>query len=170
MVLDYGTLSPYQKAVELAYLLPVCYVLCNGMTIAVLPQNTVIAIGSSQILTDSASLVKELLENAIDAKASSILIEVSPNCLDVIQVKDNGHGVPPEDRALLCRRSCTSKIRGLEDLASLGGTYLGFRGEALASAVELSGALTISTKIDYESVAALIRYNRQGEVMRYCSR
>ncbi|KAL8764817.1 MAG: hypothetical protein Q9209_007861 [Squamulea sp. 1 TL-2023] len=134
------------------------------MTIAALPSQTVRAIGSTQALTDSASVVKELVDNALDAQATSIGIEISTNTLDVIQVKDNGHGIDPIDRPLACKRYCTSKIRDLEDLAKIGGASLGFRGEALASAVELSGAVTLTTRIMGEATAVNLKVSQNGEV------
>ncbi|KAK4693804.1 hypothetical protein P7C71_g3659, partial [Lecanoromycetidae sp. Uapishka_2] len=137
------------------------------MPIAALSPGTVSAIGSTQGLSDSASLVKELIDNAIDAGATVISVEVSVNTLDDIRVKDNGHGVAPEDRSMMCTRHCTSKIRDLKDLHNIGGHSLGFRGEALASAAELSGSLTISTRIEGEPTAAEIAFSRHGQISRY---
>ncbi|KAI4237790.1 MAG: hypothetical protein LQ349_001572 [Xanthoria aureola] len=134
------------------------------MTIAVLPSHTVRAIGSTQALTDSASLVKELVDNALDAQSTSVTVEISSNALDIIRVTDNGHGIAPIDRPLVCKRYCTSKINDLDDLAIIGGTSLGFRGEALASAVELSGALTVTTRIVGEATAVSLKLGQNGEV------
>ena len=133
------------------------------MPIVALPPNTVRAIGSTQVLTDAASVVKELIDNALDAHASAIFVEISTNTLDVIQVKDNGHGIGPEDRDVVCRRYCTSKIRALEDLENIGGSSLGFRGEALASAAEMSGSIVVTTRVEGETVAVASRFGRQGE-------
>ena len=137
------------------------------MPIAVLPTITVRAIGSAQTLTDSPSLVKELIDNAIDSRATNISVEISVNALDEIRVKDNGHGINPEDRALVCKRYCTSKIRTLEDLHQLGGRSLGFRGEALASATEMSACFTISTRIEGEETASELKFDRQGNIAKY---
>ena len=136
------------------------------MPITALPSNAVRAIGSTQTLSDSASIVKELIDNALDACASAISVEISTNALDIIQVKDNGHGIAPEDRGLVCRRYCTSKIRNIEDITNIGGSSLGFRGEALASAAETCDGLTISTRVEGEAVAVSLRFNRQGEILR----
>ena len=138
----------------------------EAMPIEALPSNTVQAIGSTQSLTDPTSVVKELLDNAIDAHATAIFVEISANTLDKIQVKDNGHGILPEDRKLVCIRYCTSKIRDLEDLRILGGQSLGFRGEALASAVEMSGSLMLSTRIEGEDTAIELAYDICGNLMR----
>ncbi|KAI4200044.1 MAG: hypothetical protein LQ350_004181 [Teloschistes chrysophthalmus] len=134
------------------------------MSIAILPSHTVRAIGSTQALTDSASVVKELVDNALDAHSNNITIELSTNVLDVIQVKDNGHGIAPADYKLLGQRYCTSKIKDLNDLANIGGTSLGFRGEALASAVEISGGLLISTRIAGEATGVSLKVSHKGEV------
>ncbi|PIA92511.1 PMS1 protein 1 [Cercospora beticola] len=135
------------------------------MGIQALPQATVRALGASQVLTDPAAVVKELLDNAYDANATSIAVEIHSNTIDVIQVRDNGHGIVPEDRALVARRYCTSKITHDDDLKDIGGSSLGFRGEALASAAQLSGSLTISTKIEGEQVAAALKISQKGEVV-----
>ena len=135
------------------------------MSIAALPPATVRAIGSGQVLTDSSSVVKELVDNALDARASSISVEISVNTLDTIRVVDNGHGIAPIDRGLLCRRYCTSKISSFEDISSIGGRYLGFRGEALASMAELSGGVTIVTRIEGEPTATHMEMNRLGELV-----
>ncbi|KAL8833741.1 MAG: hypothetical protein Q9170_004103 [Blastenia crenularia] len=127
------------------------------MSIAVLPPQAVRVIGSTQVLTDSNSLVKELIDNALDARSTSVTVEISANALDAIQVKDNGHGIAPIDRALVCKRHCTSKIKDLNDLARIGGASLGFRGEALASAVEISGSVVVTTRIVGEATAASLK-------------
>ena len=138
----------------------------DSMPIAVLPQDTIRAIGASQVLTDSSSAIKELVDNALDANASAIFVEVSANTLDVIQVRDNGFGVAPADRSLVCKRYCTSKITSFEEVSTIGGQCLGFRGEALASAAEMSGSLVISTRIEGEATAVCLRVNRQGAIER----
>lgn len=137
------------------------------MSIATLPPQAVRVIGSTQVLTDSTSLVKELVDNSLDAQATSITVEVSANALDVIQVKDNGHGIAPVDRALVCRRHCTSKIKDLDDLAKIGGASLGFRGEALASAVEMSASVMVTTRIVGEATAVSLKVSHNGEVQKY---
>lgn len=134
------------------------------MPIRALPQTAVRAIGSSQTLTDPASVVKELIDNAIDARATSVFIEISANTLDVIQVRDNGHGIAPGDRPLVARRYCTSKIRDEKDLAKIGGSSLGFRGEALSSAAEMSGGIAITTRIEGEDIATVLKISPEGEV------
>lgn len=136
------------------------------MPIAALPPTTVRAIGSTSVISDPCSVVKELLENALDASASSVAIEISQNTLDVIQVKDNGHGILPEDHTLVCRRTFTSKIQTVEDLKNINGSSYGFRGQALASAVEMSGGLTVTTRSENQVVGSTLQYGRNGELVR----
>ena len=136
------------------------------MPIAALPKDTARAITSSLALNDASSVIKELIDNALDSHADTVSVEISANTLDVIQVKDNGSGVGVEDRQLLCKRGCTSKIRTIEDLASLGGAFLGFRGEALASVVELSSAVTITTRIEGEVVGTALKFGADGKLLR----
>ncbi|KAE8371872.1 DNA mismatch repair protein [Aspergillus bertholletiae] len=135
------------------------------MPIAALPPTTVRAIGSTSVIADPCSVVKELLDNALDASATSIGIEISPNAIDVIQVKDNGHGIPSGDHAFVCKRTFTSKIQTIEDLQTLGGRSLGFRGEALASAAEVSSGVTVTTRVEAEMVGTCIKYGRSGELI-----
>lgn len=134
------------------------------MSIKALPQTTVRAIGASQVLTDSSAVVKELIDNALDARATSVAVEIHVNTLDSIQVRDNGHGIPPQDRPLVARRYCTSKLTDADDLATIGGSSLGFRGEALASAAEMSGGMTVTTRVEGEQVATALKIDQQGEV------
>jgi hypothetical protein len=137
---------------------------CALPGITVLPPTTVRQIGSSQVLVDPSSVVKELIDNALDARAKSVFVDIAANTLDSIQVKDDGHGIPSEDRALACRRYCTSKIRDFQDLKTVGGKWLGFRGEALASVAEMSGTLAITTRVEGEPVAVKLNYHRNGEL------
>ena len=123
--------SPPSTALVNASDMPVSIDDCTLLGIAALPPTTVRQIGSAQVLVDPSSVVKELIDNALDARAKSIFIGIAANTLDSIQVKDDGHGIPSEDRALACRRYCTSKIKDFQDLKTAGGKWLGFRGSAL---------------------------------------
>ena len=134
--------------------------------ISQLPPQTVSRLSSAQSLTGPCSLVKELVENAIDASATAISVELTPNGLDRIRVRDNGHGISAVDRKMLCKRHCTSKIQSMHDLEGLGGQSLGFRGEALASAAELSSYLSICTRTSDEEIATEMRFDPRGSLLR----
>ncbi|KAJ5719980.1 DNA mismatch repair protein C-terminal [Penicillium malachiteum] len=136
------------------------------MPIEALPQATVRAIGSTSVISDPCSVVKELIDNALDAGASSLFIEISPNTVDVIQLKDNGHGIPAEDHPSVCRHTFTSKIRTAEDLRNVGGSLFGFRGEALASIAEMSGGITVTTRVASSVTGSCVKYQRDGELLQ----
>jgi len=139
------------------------------MPIQALPPSTAARLSSTQVILDPYSVVKELLENALDARATSISIEVASNSLETIQVRDNGHGIAPEDRDLVCVRYCTSKIRDMEELKVLGGRSLGFRGEALSSLAEVASGLSLTTRVEGEKVATKIEIGRDGRIAKYAS-
>jgi DNA mismatch repair ATPase MutL len=136
------------------------------MHIQPLSDSAIRALGSSLVLNDARSVIKELIDNALDAHANTVSIEVSANTVDIIQVKDNGSGIGGDDRNLLCKRGCTSKIRTIQDLENLGGSSLGFRGEALASVAGLSNAVLVTTRIDGELVGFASKFGPDGHLLR----
>ena len=101
-----------------------------------LPEAIAQKIAAGEVIERPASVVKELMENAIDAGASEILVELRSGGLQLIRVVDNGEGMNPEDVPLALQRFATSKIRSAEDLYSIN--TLGFRGEALPSILSVS--------------------------------
>lgn len=136
------------------------------MPIQPLSDSDIRAIGSSLVLNDARSVIKELIDNALDAHANAVSIEISADTVDVIQVRDNGSGIGDQDRHLLCKRGCTSKIRTIQDLENLGGSSLGFRGEALASVAALSDTVVVTTRIDGELVGSVSKFGQTGQLLR----
>ncbi|KAI1768364.1 hypothetical protein GGR53DRAFT_440687 [Hypoxylon sp. FL1150] len=125
-------------------------------TISRLSESTTRLLGSSLVIVTPVTLVKELLDNSLDAKATSIEILISKDTVKKIEVRDNGVGIHPGDYDALGRRSHTSKLSNYDDLKTQSGKTLGFRGEALASVNNFAN-VTITTKIASEPVAALLQ-------------
>ncbi len=104
--------------------------------IRVLSEETINQIAAGEVIENPASVVKELIENSIDAKASRIIVEIRQGGFQKICVTDNGQGMGYDDLMLCLERHATSKIKSAEDLQTL--LTLGFRGEALASIAAIS--------------------------------
>lgn len=126
------------------------------MHIAKLNEGDVRALTSGQIITDPVSIVKELLENSLDAGANSIIIHIDG--LEEISVKDNGSGIGASDAQSLAQPHYTSKISSYADLMNVRS--YGFRGEALFAIAELSRSFQVTSRTDQDSVAR--KYERDS--------
>jgi DNA mismatch repair protein MutL len=134
------------------------------MPIEKLPNSTALRLKSTVLLLTPDAVVKELVDNALDAEASSIEVQISANTIDKIQVRDNGTGINPQDYASLARPSHTSKLRSFDELQLKAGQTLGFRGDALASATDIAQT-TIVTRTAADAVAMKLEFlpNARGE-------
>ncbi len=110
--------------------------------IQILPQDLINKIAAGEVVERPASIIKELVENAIDAEAQNIIIETRSGGIDYISVRDDGKGMVREDALLSTKAHSTSKLKKLEDLFNIHS--LGFRGEALASVAAVS-RMTLTT-------------------------
>lgn len=115
------------------------------MTIHVLSETVAAQIAAGEVVERPASVVKELVENALDAGASDILIEVDEGGQRLIRISDNGHGIPAAEVELAFARHATSKIESIDDLYSLD--TLGFRGEALHSIASVSRVTLVTRHV-----------------------
>ncbi|HIQ35849.1 MULTISPECIES: DNA mismatch repair endonuclease MutL [Acinetobacter] len=113
-------------------------------------------IAAGEVIERPSSVVKELLENSIDASATELIIRVAQGGSTLIEIIDNGNGIHPEDLPLAVMRHATSKIQTSEDLHAI--VSLGFRGEALASIAAVS-RLTLTSSQDEQGVGYQVEVN-----------
>lgn len=125
--------------------------------ISVLDQNTIDKIAAGEVVERPASVVKELVENAIDAGASAVTVEIKDGGRSLIRITDNGSGIEKQQIPLAFLRHATSKIRQVDDLLSISS--LGFRGEALSSIAAVSQVELISKPHDQ---LVGVRYQIEG--------
>lgn len=130
-------------------------------TIIKLPQDLILKIAAGEVVERPASVVKELVENSIDAGATAITIDIQDGGIKYIRVMDNGSGIRENMLSLAFERHSTSKIKNISDLFRI--KTLGFRGEALSSISAVS-QMTLSTK--HESSASGVTITNFGGVIQ----
>ncbi|NLV73654.1 MAG: DNA mismatch repair endonuclease MutL [Chloroflexi bacterium] len=133
------------------------------MTIRLLAPDVSAKIAAGEVIERPASVAKELLENAIDAGASEISLEIAQGGRALIRIIDNGCGIAPDEAVTAFARHATSKLCSADDLYRI--QTLGFRGEALASIASVS-QLTMLTRTASEPLGTLLRYEG-GELVRH---
>ena len=116
--------------------------------IVLLDELTINQIAAGEVIERPASVVKELVENSIDAGATNICIDVKNGGISSIRITDNGKGIAPDDMEIAFERHATSKIRTADDLSSVKS--MGFRGEALASIAAIANVEMVSKTAETE--------------------
>lgn len=124
------------------------------MAIRILPEQVAMQIAAGEVIERPASVVKELVENALDAGARTILIEIEEGGRKLIRVTDDGSGIPADQAELAFCRYATSKLSSAQELESIA--TLGFRGEALASIASISH-VALTTRAYDESLGTNLR-------------
>ncbi len=117
--------------------------------IQILPENLANQIAAGEVVERPASVVKELVENSLDASASEIFVEIEKGGKALVRVTDNGHGMRKDDAFLSLERHATSKVKSVEDLFALH--TMGFRGEALPAIASVARLRLTTRSVDNES-------------------
>ena len=131
-------------------------------SIQAIDRDSIKRICSGQVVVDLATAVKEMVENSLDAGATSVEVKVKECGADWIEVSDNGSGIDPSNYPSIALKHHTSKLAEFADLNNV--TSFGFRGEALNALCELSGSFTVTTKQATEQIGTKLIFAKDGSV------
>lgn len=136
------------------------YVIMIKSKLHKLSQEVINQIAAGEVVERPASVVKELIDNSIDAEATKISIKIKGGGIELIEVSDNGYGIPKENISSIFDPHTTSKISSIEDLNSL--LSMGFRGEALSTITSVS-RVRVDSKFQDEDIANSISFDEKGK-------
>lgn len=122
--------------------------------IRVLDEHTINKIAAGEVIENPASVVKELVENSLDAGSTEITVEIRGGGRQLIRISDNGCGMIPDDALLCLERHATSKIRDVEDIFCVG--TMGFRGEAIPSIASISKFTLLTCPHDKDAIGTML--------------
>lgn len=134
------------------------YHLAVSSRVALLDPHTINQIAAGEVVERPASVVKELVENGLDAGATRVEVQIKAAGRELISVLDDGHGMSPEDARMALQRHATSKIRGAKDLLQI--TSLGFRGEGLPAIASVSKLTLTTATEDGEAFRLVVEYGK----------
>lgn len=135
-------------------------------TIRVLDEQTINQIAAGEVIENPSSVIKELVENSLDAQAKEIHVEIRGGGRQLIRVTDNGIGMTADDAVLCLERHATSKIKAVDDVLSIA--TMGFRGEALPSIASISRFTLLSCASSQDESSGTLVIVDGGKIVRCC--